>query len=120
MDIKASIKFDNHTDEAVKNIGKNISVAVEKSLIVMDKNIKINTPVKHGTLKRSINYRMKNNLEGEVSTASFVDGKEVNYAVYLEYGTRHMAPRAMFRKGVAQSETDIDKIFSDELNKKVV
>jgi len=118
--LKASVKFNDHTDEALTGIGKNISIAVQKSLAVLDRNIKVNTPVKHGTLRRSITQRLLNPFAGEIYTAPLTDGKEMNYAVYVEFGTRHMAPRAMFRKGVAQSEDQIQQIFDDELSKKVV
>lgn len=118
--LKASVKFDNNTDQAITGIGKNISIAVQKSLAVLDRNIKVNTPVRDGTLRRSITQRLLNPFAGEIYTAPLMDGKEVNYAVHVEYGTKYMAPRAMFRKGVAQSEEKIQQIFDEELSKKVV
>ncbi len=118
--LSASLKFINKTDDAIEGIDKNVSIAVQKSLVVMERNIKGNTPTKHGTLKRSITMRLNNPFEGEIYTSPLVDGKEVDYAVYVEYGTRYMAPRAMFRKGVAQSEEQIQQHFADELKKKVV
>lgn len=118
--LKATVKFDNHTDEALTGIDRNTSVAVQKSLAVMERNIKVNTPIRHGTLARSITQKMNSPYEGEVFTQPVMDGLEVNYAKFVEYGTRHMAPRAMFRKGVAQSEARIQDIFDEELNKKVV
>lgn len=120
MNLKASIKFLNKTDDAIVGIDENLSIAVQKSLFTMERAIKNNTPVKEGTLKRSITTRMMNKVEGEVFTSPLIDGKELNYAVFVEYGTRYMAPRAMFRKGVAQSEPEIGQIFNTELNKKVV
>lgn len=120
MNLKASIIFKNKTDDAIVGIEKNLAIAVEKSLYTLERAIKIETPVKHGNLKRSITKRMTGKFEGDVFTSPLEDGKELNYAIYVEYGTRYMAPRAMFRKGVANSEAEVDQIFNTELNKKVV
>jgi HK97 gp10 family phage protein len=120
MSLKASVKFIDHTNDALTGIGKAINTAVQKSLAVMERNIKANTPIRHGTLARSITSKMLNPLEGQVDTSQVAGGKEVNYAIFVEYGTRYMAPRAMFRKGVAQSEARIQQIFDEELSKKVV
>jgi HK97 gp10 family phage protein len=118
--LKATVKFDNKTDDALSGIGRQTSIAVQKGLAVMERNIKVNTPIRNGTLARSITQKLNTPFEGEVFTQSVMDGKEVNYAIFVEYGTRFMAPRAMFRKGVAQSEDRIQAIFDEELNKKVI
>jgi HK97 gp10 family phage protein len=118
--LKASVTFKNHTDEALTGVGKAISTAVQKSLAVMERNIKVNTPIRSGTLARSITQRLNTPFDGDIFTAPLVDGKEIDYAIHVEYGTKYMAPRAMFRKGVAQSEKKIEQIFNDELGKKVV
>lgn len=115
--LKASVTFNNRTDETIKKKSGSVSVAVQKSLAVLDRNIKVMTPVRHGTLRRSITQRLLSPTEGEIFTAPLVDGQEINYAIYVEFGTRYMAPRAMFRKGVAMSEERIKAIFEEELGK---
>jgi len=112
--LKATLTFKDYTPEVTSKIVNGVDRAVEKSLAVMERNIKVNTPVKHGTLKRSIQSVKTAKGEGEVNTGA--GGSEVTYATYVEYGTRHMAPRAMFRKGVAQSQDQIAQIFDEELN----
>lgn len=96
------------------NIANFVTKAVDKSTKVMERNVKVNTPVKDGHLKRSIRSRMTDAFSGEVYNEASEGGREINYAVFIEYGTRHIAPRAMFRKGVAQSEDQIISIFGQE------
>lgn len=122
MSLKATLKFISHKDSIESGIGRFIDRAVDKSTKVMERNIKYFTPVKHGYLRRSITSRMTGFGKGEVFTNPVVSAagggkqahKEVSYGVYVEYGTRFMAPRAMFRKGVEASEPAIEQIFKNE------
>jgi HK97 gp10 family phage protein len=117
MALKAVIKFINNRNVVNREIGKFITRAVSRSIKVMERNVKVNTPVKEGHLRRSIQSRMTGQTSGEVFNAAVEGGREINYAVHVEYGTRHMAPRAMFRKGVADSEDRIKEIFAEEARK---
>lgn len=113
MSLKAVVEFINGTEEASEEIGKFIDRAVKKSTFTMEKNIKQNTPVVHGTLRRSIQSRFPEFAKGEVfSSSNFA--VDVGYAVFVEYGTKYFAPRGMFRKGVEQSKEKIQEIFADE------
>lgn len=125
--LKALLNYKSYVPQTEKSIGEFIDVAVEKALAVMERNIKVETPVRHGYLRRSIANRKTGFGKGEVFTnpignvtkgtakkRGISQHKEVNYAVFVEYGTRYMAPRAMFRKGVAQSEDRIKEIFKNE------
>lgn len=116
--VKATLKYTSHVNEVTKDIGSSVSIAVEKSLAVMELNIKKNTPKVTGNLARAIRYQMnEDRISGEVHNIPVLDGEPIDYAVFVEYGTKHMAPRAMFRKGVAQSQDRIVQIFADELKK---
>jgi len=125
MALKSLIKFIDHRAVVESKIGAFVNVAVEKSIKVIERNVKVNTPVKHGYLRRSITSKMTGFGKGEVFTNPVVSQtrkgktshKEVSYAVYVEYGTRYMAPRAMFRKGVGQSQKQIKAIFAEEAKK---
>lgn len=125
--LKAVIQFIDHSDSVESGIGKFIDRAVSKSILVMERNVKNNTPVHHGYLRRSIASKKTGFGQGEVFTnpignvteatskkKGIARTKPVSYAVFVEYGTRHMAPRAMFRKGVADSEKQIQDIFKQE------
>ena len=71
---------------------------------ILVNEIKIRTPVRTGRLKASIGYYL--GLNKILSVFS-----NVLYAVFVEYGTRNMAPRAMFRRGIAAAKTKIKGIF---------
>lgn len=115
--LKASLIFKNNRINTESEVGKFIDRSVKKSARVMERNIKVNTPVKEGHLKRSITTRDVSYGNSEVFNAPVEGGKEINYALFIEYGTKYIAPRAMFRKGVAQSEEKIKQIFSEEAKK---
>ncbi len=130
MALKAVIEFISHKSSLEAGIGQFVNRAVEKSIKVAERNVKANTPVKHGYLRRSIASDMTGFGKGEIftnpigsvakKTASkkgISQHKEVSYAVYVEYGTKYMAPRAMFRKGLGQSQKQIKQIFRDEARK---
>ena len=114
MALKGTVKYTRHHDEVLHEIGSFIHKAVDKSTKVMELNVKVNTPVKEGHARRSVRSRMTGFGQGEVYNAATEGGKEIDYFVHLEYGTKFMAPRAPFRKGVAQSEDKIQEIFGDE------
>lgn len=114
MSLKVILNFLDGTSQLEKGIGQFVERAVQKSVKVMERNIKVNTPVKEGHLKRSIRSKSTGFGKAEVYNEAVEGGQEINYAIYQEYGTRYIAPRAMFRKGVAQSEDKIKSIFKEE------
>lgn len=115
--MKVSIKFNNKTNQVITEMVKQVDLGVKKSTRVAERNIKIMTPVVTGTLRRSIHSRDIKLAESEVYSAETADGKIVEYAEYVEYGTIHFAPRAMFRKGIAMSENEIERIMNEGLRK---
>lgn len=117
MSLKVIVNFFDGTAKLEKGIGKFIDTAVQKSVKLMERNVKVNTPVKEGHLRRSIRSRQVSFGKAEVYNEAVEGGKEINYAIYQEYGTKYIAPRAMFRKGVAQSEDKIKDIFKEEAKK---
>lgn len=114
MSLKAIVSFVSGRSQFEGEAAKAVKKAVEKSVLLMELNIKLNTPVISGNLKRSIASKA-DGFSGMVFSAAVSGGEEINYAKFVEYGTAHMAPRAMFRKGVAQSEERIKSIISGEL-----
>ena len=121
MGLKATLKYISHLNVVNREIGKFITRAVDRSSKVMERNVKAQMHkgwgVQDGHLRRSIHSRMTSKTSGEVYNEATEGGREINYAVHVEYGTRHMAPRAMFRRGVAESEPRIKEIFKEEARK---
>lgn len=117
MSLRATLSFKNFRPNFETGLGKAIDRAVQRSVKVMERNVKYETPVREGHLRRSIRSRKTAPGEGEVYNEAVEGGKEIDYAIYVEYGTKYMAPRAMFRKGVAMSEKRIIDIFAEEARK---
>lgn len=76
----------------------------QRIIPALETAVKEETPVRTGLLKSKIVGEMTGDLEGEVGT-------NTEYAIFVEYGTVHMAARAMFRKGAAKVEQLGDKLF---------
>lgn len=106
-----SIIFNNKTKLVNKIVAGLVDESVKKGAKIMERNIKLRTPVKEGHLKRSIRSRDIKFGESEVYNQTVDGGQQIHYAKYVEYGTKYMAPRAMFRKGVEDSEPAIKQLF---------
>lgn len=123
--MKAEVFFKSKSKAIEKGIGRYVDRAAQRSSLEMERQIKIATPVKEGHLRRSITSRKTGFGKAEVFTNPLItvtkkgtkQGKAVNYAVYVEYGTKYMAPRGMFRKGAKKSEPRIKNIFREEAKK---
>lgn len=109
--IKKTITFNNKTKLVNKVVSHLIFNAVKKGAKVMEREIKLVTPVKEGLLKKAINSRDIKDGESEVYNNVVQDGVDINYAKHVEYGTKYMAPRAMFRKGTKNAEPKIKQLF---------
>lgn len=107
--LKSEIKFTSKVPQAIESFADFIEAAVEKSLAVATNAVIKETPFDHGNLAKSIalQSRMTSKSSAEIRT-------NVKYAVYQEFGTKYMAPRAMFRKGVSMSQDRIKEIFNNE------
>jgi len=112
--LKAVITYKDNRPDVNTKLAEVIRRSVGRSILVMERNIKLFTPVVTGHLKRSIYSKQLSAGKAEVRTAATAGGKEIDYAVYVEYGTKYFAPRAMFRKGAEASEQQITAIFKDE------
>lgn len=71
-------------------------------------------PVKTGNLRRSVRGINLGGGKGIVTAGSII-GKEINYSVFVEYGTRYMPPRPFFRNGTERSKSS-----NAELLKKLI
>ena len=74
--------------------------------------VKKKTPVDTGNLRSSINTRL---VENKNDRSEAVVGTNVEYAPFIEFGTRKVKPRAMFRKTVDEHGKDVWKTFNDSL-----
>jgi len=112
-------------DKVIKNysnapqfLENELGKALEKSLLVIEKNVKVRTPVDTGRLRSSIGN--ENESEGwkwvKKNLASI--GTRVEYAYHVEVTKmRHRVGEAgYFSKGVKASVEQIHKFFVDGIN----
>lgn len=74
--------------------------------------VKKNTPVDTGNLRSSINTQL---FAKKSDRTEAVVGTNVEYAPFVEFGTRKMKPRAMFRKTIDENGKDIWQTFNQTL-----
>jgi len=67
------------------------------------------SPIDSGDLQGSVQHESTGKNTGEVSMNQ-------NYAIHVEFGTKFMPPRPVFRLGVRDAAKDNDGIIIDELN----
>lgn len=75
---------------------------------------KKNTPVDTGNLRSSINTQL---VEKKKDRVEAVVGTNIEYAPFVEFGTRKMKPRSMFRKVVDENGKEVWKTFNQALSK---
>lgn len=73
---------------------------------------KKNTPVDTGNLRSSINTQL---VEKKKDRVEAVVGTNVEYAPFVEFGTRKMKPHSMFRKVVDENGKEVWKTFNQAL-----
>lgn len=124
MPLRASVQYKNNRPQVDREVSKFIDRAVKKSAFLMERNMKeVATTAfvqRTGNLRRSIRAYTGKDLpfgSAEVRINPIREGADVNYALYLEYGTRYIAPRAFIRRGAGISRKQIKFIFADEAKK---
>ena len=61
-----------------------------------------------GKLKQSIAHQMQDSLEFKIGISA---GPTLEYAKYLEFGTRRMRPRSFLRKGIIDNKDKAKEVF---------
>jgi HK97 gp10 family phage protein len=92
----------------VETLKKSLKKAFHDSLDVLTDEIRKVTPVDTGRLRNSIHSEV---LQDSGDILVGVVGTDVEYAVFVEFGTVKMEPRAMFRIGSANAKERISQLF---------
>ena len=105
-----AVKTKFYIDQFVNKLDKDINAKLHETEDLLVSNIKSETPVVSGRLKKSI--------EGDTSEIDkrAATGTDVPYAIHVEDGTRKMSPRFFMTKGYRNSIATIKKIFSRKMN----
>ena len=70
------------------------------------------SPVKTGNLRGSISFKVESEDEARVGT-------NVEYAPYVEYGTKKMSAQPYLRPALANNKSAIEKMIADAISKAV-
>jgi len=104
------IKDTNNTSRILEAMYRGVDRGLAVSGRFLRDEIKPITPVDTGKLQKSMRTDRKSGNTQTVST-------DVEYAKYMEFGTIHIAPRAMMRKAFDSNVANMTRIFVQEINK---
>ena len=97
----------DNSKKVLSNLDKEMNKKIKDSLQVLLNDIQAKTPVDTGKLRDSIKIS-QNKKEGTVAT-------DLDYAKFVEYGTKDTQPAAMFRKGMASAKNKIKSIMDKKV-----
>ena len=109
IEIKGLDRFISAMKSADRPISKSINEAIKKSIFDLRANTIPITPIDTGRLRGSFDQTFTN-LEGRLFPT-------VDYAIYLETGTRKMRAQPYMKPGVDRTKNQIEQNFKYEMDK---
>jgi HK97 gp10 family phage protein len=113
-----SITIKDHSKEFSQAALQQVGVALTESAIAMEGESIIRCPVDTGHLRGSINFRTHDagddktdGLSGHPAIGTAVIGTNVEYAPYVEYGTRYQKAQPFLTQGMMAAVPKISEIF---------
>jgi HK97 gp10 family phage protein len=104
-----SSQFAAFLKESPEKIGRAMQDIIRKASLLVEREGKINAPVDTGRLRASISTDIFP-LSAEVHT-------NVNYAIYVHEGTRHMRARPFMYDAVRSVESQMGDLVTAEIKK---
>jgi len=89
-------------EEFKRDLNSEINDALDDIGDIVQDRAKSYAPVKSGALRNSIR-----NETSELEQKAYI-GSDLDYSVYIELGTRKMAPRSYLRTALNNSHTEIE------------
>lgn len=119
-----SVRFEDRTGSVKEEIGRRKRIALTEAAIHLEGEIALRTPVDTGHLRASISHvapegRSQDGggrLEGSADDESAYVGTNVEYAAYVEYGTKYQRPQPYMRTGFEAARGAMDRILKGGLN----
>lgn len=103
IEIKNLRQIKDAFGKAPKRMTKALNEAIQKSIFTIERQSKINTPVRTGFLRAS-HQSIFSNLRGET-------GPTASYSVFVHEGTRFMRPRPFLMEAVKTSDRQVQDFF---------
>ena len=104
------VRFISYKNEVMADVRQAITAALEVVGGTAERHIKEVTPVDTGRLRNSITH-------APVSDNTEMVGTGVEYAVYVEFGTRKMSAQPYLRPGVENHVDEYENIIKSHLPK---
>ena len=102
--------FLSSLDKYQEDVLEGLQQDIEKAALTLEKNAKQNCPVDTGKLRASITTEV-GNLEAEVGT-------NVEYALYVEFGTSKQSAQPFMRPALDKAITQLNKDMAKTLGGK--
>lgn len=102
-----AVKITWKMDEFLTELDRNIDIKLEKAGQMLENYSKVNCPVKTGALQASIRH------ETDYADKTTYVGSDLDYSVWVEAGTRKMAPRNYLKDALFDHISDLEHLFSE-------
>lgn len=106
-------KFMTKLEKALPEVSKE---TVQTATMAMEATAKEKCPVRTGRLRDSINSRIEEKGNDEITGIVSTD---VEYASYVEYGTSKMSAKPYMTPAFNEHKDDIDDFFMEKLKQKL-
>jgi len=103
---QTKVDFKWHPEQFLNELNSTLQQKLDLTGKVVEQKAKENCPVDTGKLRNSI----KSELDKADLTVSV--GSDLEYAKFVEYGTRYQPAQSFLRKGMIQAVSRIKAIFS--------
>ena len=113
--------FEDNTNKVKKEIEDSVAIGLTECAIQLEGEIAIRTPVDTGHLRASISYiaprrrspdeEGSGRLQGDTDSKTAYVGTNVEYAPYVEYGTKRMKAQPYMRTGLDAARPALKEIF---------
>ncbi len=100
-------KFKWYGDKLIREVGLKAFQGMERACLLVENDAKRFSPVDTGRLRASLTHeieRSKNEVVGRVGT-------DVEYAVYVEYGTSNMSAQPYLRPALEKNRAAIKRLL---------
>lgn len=102
-----SIKFTDNTDAIIDIINAKVKEALQEMGIKAVAEVKANTPVDTGTLRRSYTYQCED--------FSVIVGTNIDYSIYVEFKPSNKGGRPHFRNSLESLQGEFTNILNRKL-----
>jgi HK97 gp10 family phage protein len=111
MKLTGSVELQKKLDQlSMAMAAQALATAVTAGALVIENAAKQRSPVRTGNLRRSIHTEPARAADGKAATARV--GTNVEYAPYVEFGTRRMSARPYLRPALDEGKAEAQRVMA--------